>query len=263
MTGLDHPCGSPRNRANTSNPNPVEKVTSPAQSTRRVPWPAKLGIRSHPRTNASTPTGTFTQKIHRHPAPLVSAPPISGPSAIANPEPAPKIPNADPRDRPGNSRPISAGPTAYNTAAPAPCTPRDTTNIPTSVDTPHAIEATVKITSPVRNTRRPPKRSANDPLVSRNTANVNAYPSNTHCSPAKSTPKLARTSPNATFTTVRSNVSMNVPSVTNASVHQGLANLPDRGHGRSSRTTPNPLRAPPTPHRHSLNPHRLSYQLIE
>jgi hypothetical protein len=38
---------------------------------------------------ATTPTGTFTKKIHRQPSPLVSAPPISGPTATAPPITAP------------------------------------------------------------------------------------------------------------------------------------------------------------------------------
>ena len=38
---------------------------------------------------ASTPIGTLTKKIHRHPIPLVMAPPTSGPTATAPPITAP------------------------------------------------------------------------------------------------------------------------------------------------------------------------------
>ena len=38
---------------------------------------------------AITPMGTLTKKIHRHPIPLVMAPPTSGPTATAPPITAP------------------------------------------------------------------------------------------------------------------------------------------------------------------------------
>ena len=88
-----------------------------------------------------------------------------------------------------------------------------------SVATPQATDAAVKMTSPARNTRLPPSRSASEPPVSRKTASVSAYASMTHCRPEKSACRVLRNSGSATFTTVRSRVSMNVPTVTIVRVH--------------------------------------------
>ena len=49
------------------------------------------------------PTGTFSQKTHCHEMPSITAPPTSGPLAIATPPTAPQMPSATPRRAAGNA----------------------------------------------------------------------------------------------------------------------------------------------------------------
>ena len=50
------------------------------------------------------PTGTFSQKMYCHDQPLVTAPPTSGPMAMATPPMAPQIPRAAVRRAGGRPR---------------------------------------------------------------------------------------------------------------------------------------------------------------
>ena len=69
---------------------------------------------------ATSPIGTFTQKIHSQLMPCTIAPPTSGPLATANPVIALKIPIAVPRRSGGNASLNSAKPSGTISAAPAP-----------------------------------------------------------------------------------------------------------------------------------------------
>ncbi len=67
----------------------LENETNPIQSTRRWLGSFDSWILARVMAMASTPMGTLTKKIHRHPIPLVMAPPTSGPTATAPPSTAP------------------------------------------------------------------------------------------------------------------------------------------------------------------------------
>ena len=86
---LPHPLAFPRTNAKTSMNRAAENEMKPIQSMRR--WLASFDSWTRVRVMAmaTTPTGTLTKKIHRQPSPLVSAPPMSGPTATAPPITAP------------------------------------------------------------------------------------------------------------------------------------------------------------------------------
>ncbi len=67
----------------------TEKDRNPIQSMRRWFGSLEASTLASVTKTASTPMGTFTKKIHRHPMPLVMAPPTSGPTATAPPITAP------------------------------------------------------------------------------------------------------------------------------------------------------------------------------
>ena len=86
---LPQPLAFPRTRAKTSMKRATENETKPIQSMRRSLASFDSCTRLKVMAMATTPTGTLTKKIHRHPSPLVSAPPTSGPTATAPPITAP------------------------------------------------------------------------------------------------------------------------------------------------------------------------------
>ena len=89
VLSLPQPKSLPRTSANTSRKRLTEKVTKPTQSMLRSRRSSDLAIWVKVMKTAMAPMGTFTKKIHRHPMPLVMAPPISGPMATAPPMTAP------------------------------------------------------------------------------------------------------------------------------------------------------------------------------
>ena len=64
---LDQPSSLPRTRAKTSRKRLRENVTKPTQSMRRVLGSRDSAILVSVMTMATTPMGTLTKKIHRHP----------------------------------------------------------------------------------------------------------------------------------------------------------------------------------------------------
>jgi len=171
---LPQPASPPRMMAKTKAPSATLKVRTPPQSVR---W-ARLLKDSRTRREATSrlisPTGTLMKKIHRQDSALVSAPPISGPVAMARPAVAPNALKAVARSLPWNSWPSSAGPTANMIAAPMPWTPRSMLSVVVPPARPQASEAAVNSANPAWKTRLRPIRSANEPAVTRNTASVNA-----------------------------------------------------------------------------------------
>ncbi len=83
------PSELPRTSAKTIANSPPEKVISPAQSTPVASGSFDSWTRRSVTARAMIPTGTLTKKIHCQPAPSVSAPPTSGPTATAAPIVAP------------------------------------------------------------------------------------------------------------------------------------------------------------------------------
>ena len=86
---LPQPLALPRTRAKTSMKRAAENETKPIQSMRRSFASFDSCTRDNVTAMATTPTGTLTKKIHRQPSPLVSAPPMRGPTATAPPITAP------------------------------------------------------------------------------------------------------------------------------------------------------------------------------
>ena len=86
---LDHPSSLPRMRARIRRKRETEKETNPIQSIRRSLGSFDSLILVRVMMTATTPTGTLMKKIHRHPIPLVMAPPTNGPTATAPPRTAP------------------------------------------------------------------------------------------------------------------------------------------------------------------------------
>ena len=89
MVALPQPRSLPRTSANTRTNRLAENVTNPTQSMRRSLVSLDSAILAIVMTTATTPMGTLTKKIQRHPMPLVMAPPMRGPIATAPPITAP------------------------------------------------------------------------------------------------------------------------------------------------------------------------------
>jgi hypothetical protein len=118
------------------------------------------------------PIGTFSQKIHCQEAPSTTAPPTSGPMAMARPPTAPQAPRARPRrsgDTAADSRVRVSGMTM---AAPTPWTARAATSQPMPGASAAAADPAVNRASPATNIRRRPYRSPRVAPVSSRTAKV-------------------------------------------------------------------------------------------
>ena len=89
MVELPHPLEFPSTRAYTSMKSEAEKVTNPIQSMWRSVGTLASRTLARVTTMADVPMGMLMKKIHRHPMPLVNAPPTSGPMATAPPITAP------------------------------------------------------------------------------------------------------------------------------------------------------------------------------
>ena len=90
------------------------------------------------------------------------------------PTTAPQMPKAVPRSRPRKLCPSSASDVANIIAPPTPCPLRLTMSMSGSTASPHSSEPSVKIVSPVENSRLRPYRSASTPEVSMSAASVRA-----------------------------------------------------------------------------------------
>ena len=109
---------------------------------------------------AASPTGTLTQKMPCQPTVPTSSPPSSGPSAM----PRPNMPTqmAIARDRCVR---LVKTPEMMDTATglsiepPTACSTRNAMSQPRPGASEHSAEAAVNTASPIRNTRRRPKRS--------------------------------------------------------------------------------------------------------
>ena len=97
----------------------AENVTSPAQSIGSGSVARTFGTLVAVRTIAAIPIGMLAKKIHSHPNPSVSSPPINGPIATAPPTVAPSM-IAVARSAGWNSWAISASEVANIAAAPIP-----------------------------------------------------------------------------------------------------------------------------------------------
>src|SRR5580658_8316872 len=67
VVALDHPSSLPRTSANTRRKRLAENEMNPTQSTLRERTSFDLAMRVRVTKMATTPMGTLTKKIHRHP----------------------------------------------------------------------------------------------------------------------------------------------------------------------------------------------------
>ena len=102
------------------------------------------------------PTGTFSQKIHCHEMPWITAPPTSGPSATPRPLTPDHTPSARPRRSEGTAELRIVRLSGATMPAPRPCTARAAINAPVVGASAAAADATVKMESPMTKTRRRP-----------------------------------------------------------------------------------------------------------
>ena len=153
---------------------PTALKTTPSQS-KRCACVSSTGTNFQASTNASTPTGTFTKKIHSQPAASTRKPPRIGPTSVATPAVTPQTAIAEPRSRGAKMRVMTAIVCGVMRAAPKPWKTRAVTSTSMVCDSPHASEATVNTVSPMRYTRRGPKRSPRRPVMSSGTAYESRY----------------------------------------------------------------------------------------
>ena len=93
---LVQPWSLPRTTPRTIPNRPRLASTRPGRS-RRVAGPWLSVSRVQASGSSARPIGTFSQKIHCQEAPSTTAPPTSGPIAMARPPTAPQAPSASPR----------------------------------------------------------------------------------------------------------------------------------------------------------------------
>ena len=151
--------------AYTSTINPPVIEAAPAESKWRWSRSARLSRRSTGLSaSTSRPTGTLMKKIHDQLKALVSAPPRSTPAAPPLPDTAPQMPSALLRSRPSRNSVVSIERAAGETsAAPSPCSERNTISDPSDHANPSSKELTVKRRIPATKSRRRPSRSASRP----------------------------------------------------------------------------------------------------
>jgi hypothetical protein len=111
------------------------------------------------------------KKIHRHPGPLTSGPPSSHAAVAPIPPSAPQIPIALLRSE-SSVKVVTMIDKAVGvmTAAPMPWTTRAISSATAEPAKPHVSEPTVNSSTPARNTRRRPSRSAARPPEQQQTA---------------------------------------------------------------------------------------------
>ena len=128
-SGVVQPASPPRIRPSTTPSSPPVASTVPRTSSRRTG--PRLSVRpNHASGSSTTPSGTFTQKIHCHEAASTTAPPITGPSATASPPMAPQAPTAAPRFSGRTLADSSVRLSGTITAPPMPCTARAAISTP-------------------------------------------------------------------------------------------------------------------------------------
>ena len=131
--------------------SPVEVTESSAGTSRIAP------------TATTIPIGTLMKKIHSQPNAVVMMPPSSTPKATPALPIAPQTASATVRCAPEYVVVMIAKADGSRSAAPNPCAARETISAWDDQASPLASEAAVKTSSPTRNTRRRPSRSADRP----------------------------------------------------------------------------------------------------
>ena len=168
---LVQPWSLPRTTPSTIPSRPTLARTRPGRS-RLVEGPRLSVSRSRAIGSSTTPIGTFSQKIHCQDAPSTTAPPTSGPMAMARPPTAPQAPRAKPRRCGDTAADSSVRVSGITMAAPAPCTARAVTRASMPGASAAAADPAVNSARPIVNMRRRPYRSPSVAPVSSRTAKV-------------------------------------------------------------------------------------------
>src|SRR5215472_8649598 len=189
-------------------PSAPPDTSATAGRSRRVAGPRLSPSRSDDRTAAATPIGTFTQKIQCQLSPCVTAPPTSGPPAIARPPRPPHMPTIAPRRSGGKAAARIVKLVGARSAAPTPCRTRAPIRNSAVGATAQAAEADVNRTRPATKTRRRPRRSPNAAAVMMPAADATLYALIAHCSVDRPAPNWRCMAGRAVMTTSRSSADM-------------------------------------------------------
>ena len=149
IDGELHPRALPNEMAEKTASTAGKKRMNPIQSNGVGSWRFRLlGINSTPAIMPTSPNGTFTKKMSRHPPAARRKPPTVGPSASPTAWAAPWIPIALPSDGFGTARTMMATLFACRSAAPTAWRARNPTSHPRPGASPHSAEPTMKIPNP-------------------------------------------------------------------------------------------------------------------
>ena len=156
ISGLVQPWPLPRTSPQTIPNRPALASASPGRSS-LPPGPWLSSSRRSASGTSTIPIGTLSQKIHCHAIPSTTAPPTSGPKAIASPPTPPHAPSARPRFSGGTAALSSVRVSGITIAPPRPCTARATLSASMLGATAAATEPRVKIARPSGKHPAPPE----------------------------------------------------------------------------------------------------------
>ena len=152
------PCSRPNASGVTSSAIATVSRATPGRSRGAAPPRRARGSRTAAPASAATPTGTFTQKIDRHPEPSTSAamsgPPSAWPTTALPDMARTRTLSARARARPSKLIWIPVSTCGTMTAAQAPCAIRAPISAPVPGARPQASEASVNPARPARYMRR-------------------------------------------------------------------------------------------------------------
>ena len=208
ISRLSHPWPFPRTRPQTIPNSPALASATPGRS-RRPAGPRLSSSRRSASGTRTRPIGTFSQKIHCQAMPSTTAPPTSGPNAIARPPIPPQAPRASARRSGATAALSSVSVSGITIAPPSPCAARAAFSASTDGASAAPTDPRVKIPSPIVNMRRRPNRSPSAAPVSRKTANVSVYAFTVHSSCSSDASRSVRITGSAVVTTRLSSETMN------------------------------------------------------
>ncbi len=162
--------------------SPAMDRPEPTRSGGRATGSLESGSSGTDSSSASTTIGTLTRNTEPHQKCASSRPPTIGPSARPTPEVAAQMPKARCRSRlSGNMFPMMDSVDGLISAAPMPIEARAAISAPIEPARAAQVDPARKNTSPARNVRLRPNRSASEPATSSRPAKTSTYASVTHC----------------------------------------------------------------------------------
>ena len=204
--------------------SPLVTVTAPARSKLLCARSSfDSGTYRSARKNTAIPTGTFTKKIHGHENASTRIPPSTKPTAPPPTAMAAQTLMAFARSGPSAKVVVMIESAAGAISAPPrPWSPRQRIRSSELGASPLSSDATVKTTTPTRNTLLRPMRSPARPPSSRKPPKTSVYELTIHCRSASDISRSAWIDGSATFTIVASRMTMNCAMQTITSTSHGL-----------------------------------------